>query len=74
MCVVLYFTHRAWKCIIGESADPLLQGTMFGYMSLAWGLGAIAGPLLGGALSHPCENLPRASIAWCGEGQLMHSR
>ncbi|MEW5298426.1 MAG: hypothetical protein WDW36_001550 [Sanguina aurantia] len=28
----------------------------------------------GGALSHPCDNLPHASIPWCGEGQLMRSR
>ncbi|MEW5308918.1 MAG: hypothetical protein WDW38_000838 [Sanguina aurantia] len=58
----------AWKCVIGESADPLLQGTMFGYMSLAWGLGAIAGPLLGGRPVPPLRQ-PAAcqhTLVWGG--------
>ncbi|GIL70232.1 hypothetical protein Vretifemale_1079 [Volvox reticuliferus] len=62
----------AWKCMIGESTDVLLQGKFFGYMSLAWGLGCIAGPALGGAFSRPCSRLPHLTM--CGEGQLLRAR
>ncbi|GLC73711.1 hypothetical protein PLESTF_001411000 [Pleodorina starrii] len=62
----------AWKCMIGESTDVLLQGKFFGYISLAWGLGCIAGPALGGAFSRPCSRLPRLPL--CGEGQLLAAR
>ncbi|GLI58932.1 hypothetical protein VaNZ11_000718 [Volvox africanus] len=62
----------AWKCMIGESTDVLLQGKFFGYMSLAWGLGCIAGPALGGAFSRPCSRLPYLTL--CGDGQLLRAR
>ncbi|EFJ50590.1 hypothetical protein VOLCADRAFT_103803 [Volvox carteri f. nagariensis] len=62
----------SWKCMIGESTDVLLQGKFFGYMSLAWGLGCIAGPALGGAFSRPCSRLPHLPL--CEEGQLLRAR
>ncbi|KAG2445989.1 hypothetical protein HXX76_000592 [Chlamydomonas incerta] len=62
----------AWKCMIGESTDTLLQGKFFGYMSLAWGLGCIAGPAMGGAFSRPCNRAPH--MPGCGEHGLFRVR
>ncbi len=58
--------------MIGESTAVLLQGTFFGYMSLAWGLGCIAGPALGGVFARPCER--HAGMWLCGQGQLLQER
>ncbi|KAI8462328.1 MAG: hypothetical protein J3K34DRAFT_462986 [Monoraphidium minutum] len=62
----------AWKCIIGESCDSLLQGKVMAMMSLSWGLGCVAGPLIGGLLSQPCEAWPGAPL--CGEGGALRHR
>ncbi|KXZ56025.1 hypothetical protein GPECTOR_2g1577 [Gonium pectorale] len=62
----------AWKCMIGESTAVLLQGKFFGYMSLAWGLGCIAGPAMGGAFSRPCDG--RLRLPLCRPGQLLRAR
>eukprot|EP00200_Dunaliella_tertiolecta_P013041 CAMPEP_0202392632 /NCGR_PEP_ID=MMETSP1127-20130417/92481_1 /ASSEMBLY_ACC=CAM_ASM_000462 /TAXON_ID=3047 /ORGANISM="Dunaliella tertiolecta, Strain CCMP1320" /LENGTH=773 /DNA_ID=CAMNT_0048995161 /DNA_START=24 /DNA_END=2345 /DNA_ORIENTATION=- len=62
----------AWKCIIGESGDSLVQGKMFSNMSLAWGLGAVFGPLIGGALAQPCSNV--AHMPLCEPGELFFER
>lgn len=48
------------------------QAKMFGYMSLAWGLGTVVGPLVGGALARPCDNYRH--VALCGPGQLFRER
>jgi hypothetical protein len=40
--------------MIGESYSAAAQAHMMAYMSLAWGVGAILGPAVGGALSQPC--------------------
>ncbi|PNG99489.1 Protein ZINC INDUCED FACILITATOR-LIKE 1, partial [Tetrabaena socialis] len=61
----------AWKCMIGESTEVLLQGKFFGYMSLAWGLGCIAGPAVGGAFARPCA---RMVLPLCGRGELLADR
>lgn len=58
--------------MIGESMSPLAQGQMFGYMSLAWGMGTIMGPALGGALAQHCGKWPGAPL--CGPGQLFAVR
>ncbi|KAG2501487.1 hypothetical protein HYH03_001264 [Edaphochlamys debaryana] len=65
----------AWKCMIGESTSVLQQGKLFGYMSLAWGLGCIAGPALGGMFSRPCREGGRmTSLPGCGPGGLFRGR
>jgi MFS family permease len=63
---------RAWKCMIGESCDPLTQGQVMSYMSLAWGLGCIAGPSIGGLLSQPCNSWPE--MVGCSDGGLFRAR
>lgn len=45
---------------------------MFSYMSLAWGLGAVFGPLIGGSLAQPCANIP--SMPFCKPGELFDER
>lgn len=54
----------AWKCMLGESYDRLTQGRVMSYMQLAWGLGCIAGPAIGGVLSQPCNT--RKGLLGCG--------
>jgi hypothetical protein len=68
----LHQSCRAWKCMIGESCDPLTQGQVMSYMSLAWGLGCIAGPSIGGLLSQPCNSWP--GMAGCSDGGLLRAR
>lgn len=62
----------AWKCMIGESCDPLTQGRAMSYMSLAWGLGCIAGPTIGGLLAQPCASWP--GMAGCSTNGLLRVR
>ncbi|WIA44282.1 hypothetical protein OEZ86_007089 [Tetradesmus obliquus] len=62
----------AWKCMIGESCDPLTQGRAMSYMSLAWGLGCIAGPTIGGLLAQPCASWP--GMAGCSTDGLLRVR
>eukprot|EP00983_Pelagomonas_calceolata_P025086 788865-Pelagomonas_calceolata.AAC.7 len=57
--------------IMGTGLDEGLQpflGKMFSNMSLAWGLGAVFGPLIGGALAQPCSNV--AHMPLCEPGEL----
>lgn len=70
----------AEKAIIGESLAPPDQAVAFGYFSLAWGLGALVGPALGGTLARPCG--PRrppgdtsdGENALCAPGALLYER
>ncbi len=55
--------------MIGESTDFTSQAVAFGYLGLAFGVGTVLGPLVGGALSMPCENIG-PGFPLCGEGQL----
>ncbi|GAA5963245.1 hypothetical protein JCM21900_006566 [Sporobolomyces salmonicolor] len=47
------------KSVLGEITDETNQGRAFSFLPLAWSLGSVIGPLLGGYLSHPAENFPR---------------
>jgi MFS family permease len=55
--------------MIGESCDSLMQGKVMSYMSLAWGLGCIAGPTIGGLLAQPCNTWP--GMVGCSAGGLL---
>ena len=55
--------------MIGESTDFTSQAVAFGYLGLAFGVGTVLGPLVGGALSMPCENIG-PGLPLCGDGQL----
>ncbi|GAA5866645.1 hypothetical protein JCM8547_002708 [Rhodosporidiobolus lusitaniae] len=46
------------KSMMGEITDESNQGRAFSFLPLAWSLGSVIGPLLGGYLSHPAETFP----------------
>ena len=59
--------------MIGESTDFTSQAVAFGYLGLAFGVGTVLGPLIGGSLASPCEEFgPRFPL--CGPGQLNAAR
>lgn len=63
------------KSIIGEGlADKASQARAFGLMSLCWGLGSLAGPVIGGSLSKPCAGFLAGSAALCGPHSLLVAR
>ncbi|GAA5927688.1 MFS transporter [Sporobolomyces koalae] len=47
------------KGTMGELTDESNQARAFSFLPLAWSLGSVIGPLLGGYLSHPAERFPR---------------
>lgn len=49
------------------------QATAFGLLSLCWGLGTLAGPMIGGSLAAPCSSSLRVE-ALCREGSLLAVR
>ncbi len=55
-----------------RGATAYTQGKLFGYMSVAWGLGTTIGPLIGGSLAQPCDNKPSMSL--CEPGELFYER
>lgn len=63
----------AEKAILGEALSPVDQGMAFGYFSIAWGIGALAGPLIGGVFALPCNTL-LSGTALCAEGSLLQRR
>ena len=66
----------AEKAILGESLTGEEQGKAFAYFSIAWGLGALLGPLLGGIFSFPCSQAGGMlqSTALCHEDSLLQRR
>ncbi|GAA5829858.1 hypothetical protein JCM11251_007909 [Rhodosporidiobolus azoricus] len=46
------------KSVMGEITDESNQGRAFSFLPLAWSLGSVIGPLLGGYLSHPADSFP----------------
>ncbi|GAA5986072.1 hypothetical protein JCM11641_005547 [Rhodosporidiobolus odoratus] len=50
------------KSVLGEITNESNQGRAFSFLPLAWSLGSVIGPLLGGYLSHPAETFPSLSI------------
>jgi hypothetical protein len=58
-----------------DAACVVLAGTVtqvLSYMSLAWGIGCVVGPSLGGLLSDPCTHFP--SLPGCAPGGLLQAR
>ncbi|GAA6004980.1 hypothetical protein JCM11491_002297 [Sporobolomyces phaffii] len=47
------------KGTMGEITDESNQARAFSFLPLAWSLGSVIGPILGGYLSHPAERFPR---------------
>ncbi|GAA5983821.1 hypothetical protein JCM5350_007560 [Sporobolomyces pararoseus] len=47
------------KGTMGEITDETNQARAFSFLPLAWSLGSVIGPLLGGYLSHPAERFPQ---------------
>lgn len=44
-----------------------------GYLSLAWGMGTIIGPFVGGTLADPCARLSQLPLL-CGDSGLLRAR
>ncbi|KAK9846301.1 hypothetical protein WJX81_001226 [Elliptochloris bilobata] len=64
-CFSQFLTSYLW----GRASDVALAMTL---LSLAWGAGTVLGPVIGGALSLPCEHTP--SLPLCAHGQLLQRR
>lgn len=62
----------AWHAA-GEGVPRASQATAFGLLSLCWGLGTLAGPMIGGSLAAPCSSSLRVE-ALCREGSLLAVR
>ncbi|GAA6035772.1 hypothetical protein JCM8097_005693 [Rhodosporidiobolus ruineniae] len=50
------------KSVMGEITDESNQGRAFSFLPLAWSLGSVIGPLLGGYLSHPASTFPSSPL------------
>lgn len=47
------------KCFIAEITDTSNRGEGFGYLSVAWSVGTVFAPLIGGYLCNPTEKYPK---------------
>lgn len=63
----------AEKAMLGEGVPRASQATAFGLLSLCWGLGTLAGPMIGGSLAAPCSSSLHVE-ALCREGSLLAVR
>lgn len=62
----------AIKAALGESCDSTNQALGYSYLSMAWGLGSVVGPAMGGFASRPCEpSSVLHRVFPCGEGALL---
>ena len=60
------------KAIIADVTDDTNAARAFSLLSVAWGVGAILGPVLGGLLSRPCrEGGVLAGAASCHPGSIL---
>ena len=57
------------RTAVKEISDSTNEGRAYSIMGLTWSLGGIIGPILGGWLEHPVENIPR----WFGGSSLLHT-
>ena len=69
-----YAAHlcRAVKTLLAESCSPTEQARGMAILSLGWGMGSTLGPMLGGALTAPCDRWPSSSV--CHDGSLLRER
>jgi hypothetical protein len=49
-----------------------VSGSMFGYMTVGWGLGVISGPIVSGLAASPCGRIPGMPL--CGSNELNSER
>ncbi|KAK9832715.1 hypothetical protein WJX81_003365 [Elliptochloris bilobata] len=61
------------RAMVADSLIPDTQATALGFISMSWGLGAVLGPVLGGAFAFPCDSYGNW-FPLCGEGQLFRRR
>jgi MFS family permease len=68
----------ATKAVIGDVLEPGEQAKAMGYISLAWGVGTMVGPTMGGFLARPCT--PEGVLGSfggegvCGPGALLRRK
>lgn len=65
-------TCRAVKTMLGESCSSTEQAKGMAVLSLGWGMGSVLGPMLGGALTFPCDNY--SGFPLCSPGALFSAR
>ena len=63
----------ALKSMLGEACDATNQARGLAYFTLGMGFGSIVGPLLGGLLSHPCDNFGHG-FPTCSQNGLFQTR
>ncbi|EIE19491.1 MFS general substrate transporter [Coccomyxa subellipsoidea C-169] len=50
------------KAMLADSCTNRTLPRALGYLGLAWGLGSMLGPMIGGALSYPCSIFPSSAL------------
>ncbi|MBW0464462.1 hypothetical protein O181_004177 [Austropuccinia psidii MF-1] len=65
MCICARLAQGVFNGAIGvargavrDLTDPSNEGRAIAWIGLCWGMGGIAGPIIGGLLEHPAENYP----------------
>ena len=64
----------ALKTVLGESCDAVAQAQSMSYLNLAWGLGTILGPVIGGYFVYPCDGALSHDSYFCQHGSLLRTR
>ncbi len=65
---------RALKTVLGESCDAIAQAQAMSYLNLAWGLGTILGPVIGGYFAYPCDGLLNPHGPLCTNDSWLQTR
>ncbi|KAI9155917.1 hypothetical protein H9P43_009027 [Blastocladiella emersonii ATCC 22665] len=58
LCGILNANIGVVKCVLGEICDESNQDLGFSVFGLAWGVGGIIGPMIGGLLANPVTTFP----------------
>lgn len=66
--------YSALKTVLGESCDAVAQAQSMSYLNLAWGLGTILGPVIGGYFVYPCDGVLSHDSYFCQHGSLLRTR
>lgn len=64
----------ALKTVLGESCDAVAQAQAMSYLNLAWGLGTILGPVIGGYFAYPCDGTLIHESPFCEHGGWLRTR
>lgn len=59
--------------MIAETTDASNQALALGYMAMAWAIGTVMGPVVGGATAMPCSTYGE-DFPLCGPGGLFQAK